>query len=78
MTITMIQERVLHTFVPNKSFGHLLVISTKNLIFLKTNNSQFSYIEVWFTYQNSDLSVKYNLKRSDKYVVLSNLSTYYT
>ena len=31
-------SRVLYTFVPNKSFGQLLDISSKNLIFLKTFN----------------------------------------
>ena len=46
-------SRVLYTFVPNKSFGQLLNISPKNLIFLKTLNSEFLYIEVWFTDQNS-------------------------
>ena len=45
-------SRVLYTFVPNKSFGKLLNISPKNFIFLKTFNSEFSYIEVWFTDQN--------------------------
>ena len=45
--------RVLYTFVPNKSFGQLLDISPKNFIFLKTFNSEFSYIEVWFMDQNS-------------------------
>ena len=35
--------------VNNKLFGHLLDISPKNFIFLKTLNSEFSYIEVWFT-----------------------------
>ena len=44
---------VLYTFVPNKSFGQLLDVSPKNYIFLKTSNSEFSYIEVWFTDQNS-------------------------
>ena len=44
---------VLYTFVLNKSFGQLLNISPKNIIFLKTFNSEFSYIEVWFTDQNS-------------------------
>ena len=43
----------MYTFVPNKPFGHLLDISLKYLIFLKTFNSEFSYIEVWFTNQNS-------------------------
>ena len=37
----------------NKSFGQLLDISTKNFIFLKTFNSGFPYIEVWFTDRNS-------------------------
>ena len=46
-------SRVLYTFVPNKSFGQLLDISTNNFIFLKTFDSEFSYIEVWFTDQNS-------------------------
>ena len=45
---------VLYTFVFNKSFGQLLSISPKNFIFLKTFNSEFSYIEVWFTDQNSN------------------------
>ena len=36
-----------------KSFGQLLNISPKHFIFLKTCNSEFSYIEVWFTDQNS-------------------------
>ena len=46
-------SRVLYTFAPNKSFGQLLDISTKSFIFLKTFDSDFSYIEVWFTDQNS-------------------------
>ena len=46
-------SRVLYTFVPNKSFGQLLDISPKNFIFLKTFNSECSYIEVWFADQNS-------------------------
>ena len=46
-------SRVLYTFVPNKSFGQLLDISHKNFIFLEIFDSEFSYIEVWFTDQNS-------------------------
>ena len=45
-------SRVLYTLVPNKSFDQLLDISPKNVIFLKTFDSGFSYIEVWFTDQN--------------------------
>ena len=46
-------SRVLYTFVPNKSVGQLLDISPKYFIILKTFNSEFSYIEVWFTDKNS-------------------------
>ena len=42
-------SRILYIFVPNKSFGQLLDISPKNVIFLKTFDSKFSYIEVWCT-----------------------------
>ena len=48
-------SRVLCTFVPNKSFGQLLDISPTNFIFLKTFNSGFSYIEIWFTDPKSKL-----------------------
>ena len=44
---------VLSTFVPNKSFGSLLDISPSNHIFLKTFNSEYDEIVVWFTGQNS-------------------------
>ena len=46
-------SRVLYTFTPNKKFGQLLEISSTNFIFLKTSNSEFQAIEVWFTDQNS-------------------------
>ena len=45
-------SRVLYTFVPNKPFGNLLEITPTNFISLKTFNSEFQTIEVWFTYQN--------------------------
>ena len=45
--------RVLCTFVPNKAFGKLLDISPKSFTFFKTFDSEFSYIEVWLTDQNS-------------------------
>ena len=47
-------SRILYTFVSNKSFGQLLDISSRNFIFLKTFDSEFSYIEIWFTDQNSN------------------------
>ena len=47
------ESRVLYTFVLNKPFGSLLEISPKTHVFLKTFNSEFQAIEVWFTDQNS-------------------------
>ena len=58
LTAIFNHSRVLHTFVPNKSFGQLLDISPKNLIYWKTFNSELSYIEVWFTDQNSEAQEK--------------------
>ena len=46
-------SRILYTFVPNKSFGSLLEISPTNHIFLKTFNSEFQEIKIWFTDQRS-------------------------
>ena len=46
-------SQILYTFVPNKPFGSLLEISPPNQIFLKTFNSEFQEIKVWFTDQNS-------------------------
>ena len=46
-------SRVLYTFIQNKLFGSLLEISPANHIFLKTFNSEYNEIEVWFTDQNS-------------------------
>ena len=47
-------SRVLYTFVPNKPFSSLLEISQTNHIFLKTYNSEYNELEVWFTDQNSN------------------------
>ena len=47
---------VLYIFVPNKSFSQLLNISPKN--FLKTFNSEFSFVEVWLADCNSKLLEK--------------------
>ena len=53
--------KVLDTFIPNNFFVQLLDILTKDFIFLKTFNSNFLFIEVWFTNQNSK-----SLKIKDK------------
>ena len=46
-------SRILYRFVPNKPFGSLLETSPANHIFLKTFNSEFQEIKLWFTDQNS-------------------------
>ena len=45
---------VLFTFVPNKQYGQLISISPHSLIFLKTMNTEFSEIDIWFTDQNKN------------------------
>ena len=57
-------SRILFTFVPNKSFGSLLEISPTNHVFLKTFNSEFQKVKVWFTDQTSkplELGYKINI-----------------
>ena len=46
-------SKVLLSFIPNKQFGQLINISQQSLIMLNTVNIEFSFIEVWFTDQNS-------------------------
>ena len=44
---------ILYAFVPNKTFGSLFEISPTNHVFLKTFNSEFQEIKIWFTDQTS-------------------------
>ena len=44
---------ILFTFVPNKAFGSLFEFSPTNHVFLKTFNSEFQEIKIWFTDQTS-------------------------
>ena len=46
-------SKVLFTFAPNKQFGQLIKISTHLLKMLNKTNTEFSWIEVWFTGQNN-------------------------
>ena len=46
-------SKVLFTFVPNKQFGQLITISPHLLTMLKTTNTKFQSIQVWFTDQNN-------------------------
>ena len=52
----------LYTLFPNKSFGQLLDISPKKIIFLKSFDLEFSNIEVWLVDQNSKpLEIEYEI-----------------
>ena len=46
-------SKVLFTFVPNKQFGQLITITPHSPTMLKTTNSEFSFIKLWFTDQNN-------------------------
>ena len=46
-------SKVLFTFVPNKKYGQLITISPETLIMLKMANTEFSFIEIWFTDQDN-------------------------
>ena len=47
-------SRVLFIFIPNKQYGQLISISPHSLVFLKTMNTDFSEIDIWFADQNND------------------------
>ena len=58
-------SRVLFTFVPTKRYGQLISISPHSLVFLKTTNSEFSEIEIWFTGRNNNaLEIEDNINIS--------------
>ena len=46
-------SKVLFTFVPNKKFGQLINISLPSLTMTNTVQTEFSFVEVWFTDQVS-------------------------
>ena len=46
-------SRILYTSVPNKPCGSLLEMLPTIHTFLKTFNSEFQEISIWFTCQNS-------------------------
>ena len=49
-------SKLLFTFVPDRQVGQLIIVAPNSLTILKTNikttNTEFSFIEVWFTDQN--------------------------
>ena len=46
-------SKVLFSFVPNKQFGQLINILTHSLTMMNTINTEFFFVEVWFTDQGS-------------------------
>ena len=46
-------QKFLFSFDPNKQFGQLINISPQSLIMINTVNTEFSFVEVWFTNQAS-------------------------
>ena len=58
-------SKVLFTFVPTKQYVQLISISPHSLVFLKTMNTDFSEIEIWFTDQNNNaLEIEENVNIS--------------
>ena len=46
-------SKVLFTFVPHKQLEQVSTIPRHSFTMLKTTNTEFSSIQVWFNYQNS-------------------------
>ena len=46
-------SKVLFSFVLNKQFGQLKNMSPHSLTMMNTVNTEFSFVEVWFTDQTS-------------------------
>ena len=46
-------SKVLFSFAPNKQFGQLIKISPHSLTMMSTVNTEFPFVEVWFTDQVS-------------------------
>ena len=46
-------SKLLFTFALNKQFGQLINILSHSLTMLNTRNTEFSFVEIWFTDQNS-------------------------
>ena len=55
-------SKVLFSFIPNKQFGQLINISPHSLTMMNTVNTDFSFVEVWFTDQASkELEIEDNV-----------------
>ena len=55
-------SKVLFSFVPNKQFGQLINISPNTLTMMNTVNTEFSFVEIWFTDKLSKaLEIEHNV-----------------
>ena len=55
-------SKFLFSFVSNKQFGQLINISPHSLTMMNTVNTEFLFVEVWFTDQISKaLEIEYNV-----------------
>ena len=55
-------SKVLFSFAPKKQLGQLINISTNTFTMINTVITEFSFVEVWFTYQTSKaLEIEYNV-----------------
>ena len=56
------KSKVLYTFTPSKSYAYLLNVEPRNLVFLKTYNTESDEIIITFTSQNGKLlEIKYKI-----------------
>ena len=53
-------SKVLFSFAPNKKFGQLINISPHSLM-MNTADTEFSFVEVWFTDQIKALEIEDNV-----------------
>ena len=55
-------SKVIFAFVPKKQFGQLINILPHSFIMLNAVNTEFTFIEVWFTDQSSKpLEIEHNV-----------------
>ena len=51
-------SKVLFSLIPNKRFGQLINIPPHSLTMMNTVNTEFCFVEVWFTDQTSKALLK--------------------
>ena len=62
-------SKVLFSFIPNKQFRQLINISPHSLTMMNTINTEFSFVEVWFTDQVSKaLEIEDNVNLTNYWV----------